>query len=226
MKRVSILRGQTVRTYKADHGFGYLPDAVSGFVEQYRFVSYPEVKDILPPDLNTASPPAIFKHGKLAIDQRTVVIDEVQVFQLGLLITAQASTDDTDFIAEDITRWIANRFGLTLESLLPSTHSSSVEVEFERPIVQFFSRLEKVSEAVRDNLDSFWADRLPIFELTALHFGVDPLAVGKVFPHPFRIERRAEMPFAKNLYFSDAPLITSKHIEVLELFERSCLEAL
>src|SRR5712691_90387 len=112
MKRVTILRGQTARTYKPDRGFGYLPDAISAFIQQYKFVDFPEAKTILPPNINTAPPPAIFKHGRLDINGRTIVIDEVQVFQLGLIITAQASTTDTDIIAEELTEWAIQRFQL------------------------------------------------------------------------------------------------------------------
>ena len=219
MKHVTILRGQTARTYKPDRGFGYLPDAIDAFVERFRFVDFPEAKNVLPPNVNAAAPPAIFKHGKLDISGRTIVIDEVQVFQLGLLITAPTSTIDTDIIAETITEWAVQRFNLTLDPMRPSIHASSLEVEFEKPIPQLFPQLLALGEAIRNELGEFWESK-PAYELVNLHFGFDPSKAGTIAPNPFKIERRAEMPFEKNLYYCEASLTTAAHIKVLELFER------
>jgi hypothetical protein len=225
MKRVSIVRGQTLTTFKPNHGFGYLPDAINAFVDQYKFVASPEPKTILPPDLNTVAPPAIFKHGKLQVGERIIVIDEVQVYQLGLIVTAQQRpTIDTDLIAEEITKWAARRFDLAFEALTPPIHSSSLEVEFEKPLPELFPHLSALSKAIQDGLGDFWETK-PEYELVNLHFGFDPLKVSKTAPTVFRIERRAEMPFEKGLYYCEASMTTDAHIQAVELFERLSLES-
>ncbi|HUO04142.1 MAG TPA: hypothetical protein VMU16_02985, partial [Candidatus Binataceae bacterium] len=58
----------------------------------------------------------------------------------------------------------------------------------------------------------------------ALQFGYDPLKAPKFPPTIFRIERRSEMPYSENLYFSEAGTTTDNHLTILNRFERICLE--
>ena len=60
------------------------------------------------------------------------------------------------------------------------------------------------------------------FEPTAILLNVDTSQT-KAAPAIFSIERRAEIPFAENTYFSSAPLRSAEHIEIVKAFEASLL---
>jgi hypothetical protein len=61
-----------------------------------------------------------------------------------------------------------------------------------------------------------------LFEPTAVLFNVDT-SQAKSPPAMFSIERRVDVPFEENTYFSQAPLRTAEHIEILNTFEASLL---
>ena len=53
---------------------------------------------------------------------------------------------------------------------------------------------------------------------TVQTIGHDPLII-KWGRSPFSIQRRLDVPFSENKYFSEAPLPTDVHIELLRNFE-------
>jgi hypothetical protein len=61
-----------------------------------------------------------------------------------------------------------------------------------------------------------------IFEPTAILINAD-LSQAKIGPAIFSVERRADIPFSENIYFSSAPLRTSEHLDVVKEFEASLL---
>jgi hypothetical protein len=63
------------------------------------------------------------------------------------------------------------------------------------------------------------------YEPTALLFNLDQ-SQSKLMPGVFSIERRADIPFSDKKYFSNAPLATRDHIELLKAFETSMLTRL
>jgi hypothetical protein len=54
--------------------------------------------------------------------------------------------------------------------------------------------------------------------VTGIFFGYDTTHT-KPYAPIFTIERRADVPFVENKYFSTAPLPTDEHLKVLEDFE-------
>ena len=60
------------------------------------------------------------------------------------------------------------------------------------------------------------------YEPTAILFNLDQ-SLTKLTPGAFSIERRADVPFPDKKYFSNAPLATQEHIQVLKDFERALL---
>jgi hypothetical protein len=58
-----------------------------------------------------------------------------------------------------------------------------------------------------------------VFEPTAIIIGSDNSQL-KITPSSFSIERKLEAPFVENTYFSQAPLETSEHLQLVEEIER------
>ncbi len=136
------------------------------------------------------------------------------------MVSARAPTEDTDLIAEDIVQWTKAQFDLLLEPFKPIAHSSQLEIQFQRSLPELVPFLTPVGTAITEALDGFWDMH---HELTGVYFVLIKLKATKFAPSPFRIERRADIPYEMNLYFCEAPLSTSNTITVLERFERICL---
>jgi hypothetical protein len=74
-----------------------------------------------------------------------------------------------------------------------------------------------ISEAISSKLSASMG-QMVTYEPTALLFNLDQ-SVTKLMPGAFSIERREQIPFSDRKYFSNAPLGTQDHIELLKTFE-------
>ena len=59
-----------------------------------------------------------------------------------------------------------------------------------------------------------------------VNFYFDKTKVPPLAPSAFRLDRREGVPFEQEVYWSEAPLTTQHHVEVLSEFEATCLNAL
>ena len=224
MKVTSIIKGITINAVRPSAPFGYLPEVIAAVAERYKFVETPtDISKLIAHGDTQAESPAIFLHGKLDIGDRTLLIDELQVFQNGTIVSTPSSTTDSDLITEDIVLWAGERFTLDFQRIRPLAHSSQLEIQFARPLPDLFSPLREIGAAINKGLDPFW-ESMPPYELVTLHFGMDPTKAPKTNSGVFRIERRTEMPFEQGLYFSEAAMTTDNHSTVLNRFERICLK--
>jgi hypothetical protein len=85
------------------------------------------------------------------------------------------------------------------------------------------SLLHPVLTPITERLSTFVTGELkqPIaYEPTSVLLGPD-LTLTKLSPVQFSIERRAETPFFENTYFSNAPLRTADHLDVVKQFEEA-----
>ncbi len=71
----------------------------------------------------------------------------------------------------------------------------------------------KVSASTSDALKQAFK-----YETTAILMGHDETQT-RLVPPIFSIERRSNLPFGENVYFSSAPLSTSEHLEMLDEVE-------
>jgi hypothetical protein len=223
MKRTSVLQAQTVRAINIQPSgwFGYLPEAIKAFAEQYKFVKFPTTPlEMLPVETNQ---PISFRQGKVDLDSRSIIISELQVFTGGIIAFTQTNTTDCDLVADHVLEWAKSYFKLSFEPVRTPGHFSQLEVQFDAPFNELLEPFRKIGEAITNGLDDFW-NPPPTYELVGLHFGYDPTSTPRSAPVNFRIERRTDFPFDNNVYFSEAAMTTNNHIAVLGEFERICLE--
>jgi len=221
VKIISVTLAQTLKAVRPSHGFGYLPDAVRAVVDRYKFVEFPtEPHELLPTDPNQA---INFRHGKLELTTGVLIIDQLQVYQTGLVVHTSTSTTDSDLIVDDVLHWASSHFQISFEPIRPVGHLSQLEVRFEKRIADFFPALKAVGSGMSKGLDDFWEFH-PAYELTSLIFSFDPSVHPSPAPSFFKIEPRVNVAFEENIYFSEAPLSTKNHATLLERFERVCLE--
>ena len=215
MKVVSIVEARAFRIFRPFGSFGYLPDAAKKVVEEYQFLDYPkEISQFFPTEPNS---PIEFRHGKIVIDSKVIVVDLLQVYPAGLQVVTQTNTSNALAAVDHIAAWGIRTFDLKLETVRAPGFYSQLHIRFEKPLPDMFPKLNAIASEI-SNKHPDVIDFRPQYELAALHFAYEPKA--KIDPVIFRIERVGNVSFSENLYYSDAPLSTEDHISVLEDFER------
>ena len=222
MKLINVPLAQSVIAVTPNRGFGYLPDAVKAVVDRYKFVEFPTgPHQLFPADPNGSID---FRHGKLEVSDRVIVFSWLQVYQSGLSVSTDTDTRDSDFVLNDVLEWTAAHFNFEFEIIRPIGHSSRLVVQFDRKLADFFPMLRPVIEPVQNRVDDFYLVKPP-FELTSVVFHFDQTVQPGFAPSAIKIEPRQATPFDKRLYYSEAPLSTLDHLELLGRFEKRCLES-
>jgi hypothetical protein len=224
MKLVQILKGSTVRVAKPDKPFGYLPDVTQVVTEHFGFQEYPiDFSKLLAHGTADPESPANFRHGRVEIDGKQLLIDELQIYQNGSIVSTPGNTLDSDLITDYLYRWSSERFQLNFQIIGAGSHFSQLEIEFDRSLADLFSALKEIGSDINKGLDSSW-ENIPTYQLVNVQFGLDPTKTPQVNPGTFRIEARANMQLETKLYFCEAAMTTANHMSILSKFERICLE--
>ena len=214
MKQVRIVNGQVIRFMKIDPSEGqtlYGFNLVRAFEARYGFFSSP--KSIEEFDLSNG---VTFRHGQY---KNRTVINQVKIYNNGILAEGAASTDEFyDFIS-DIVEWAAKDGGITVSKTenIPVLYNSALHVELEINLAKYFDRMNRIGALIDEKLKSY-GSTIPSFQMAGIM--LQPDMQGNA-PTPFRFERLMNTPFESNLYFSASSLTTSDHLTVLTEFEES-----
>jgi len=143
-------------------------------------------------------------------------IDRIAIFLNGIVIDTRSSTEDSERVLDDILNLANEAFGAIIT---PARHSFASQLIFRSEMR--LTALNPILPRIADVLTKRTSADLKhpfTFEPTAIQLNVDTAQV-KTAPTLFSIERRAEIPFAENTYFSSAPARTGEHIEIIKAFE-------
>ena len=176
---------------------------------RYSFLAGPKDEDLV------ADPPkgAEFRHGKLKIRDKVVVIDRLTIFTDGIAVDTASSTDDSDLFLDDLAEWAK----ITLPKALvhgPRYYLSHIELKMSRRLEAYVPFFQPIGEKITNFLNSYGI-KVPRYEATALNLYFDQS--GKTNPQPgvFYIDHRQGIPYSEDLWFSQAPLKTLDHIRLL-----------
>jgi hypothetical protein len=198
-------------------GKTYYPSLVEGLVQRYGFAAYPqkledfdEVKGVK------------FTSGRAG----ETVIEQAIIYTHGILLDTRDSTETSQRILEGILEWGANEFGLAYQAgtikrwayYSQVTFTSDVSLSFMHPALQ------RLCMRMGDVVQDISGEKLK-YEPANLTLNHDLL----LRQHPygsFSIQKRAGVPFSENQYFSDAPLPTDIHLQLLSDFEQEIIASL
>lgn len=144
-----------------------------------------------------------------------VKVDKLTLYQNGLVVDTRSSTDDSQKVIDDLVGLAHELLGAKVDvgrRLFVSqvVFHSNIRMALLNPILQrIIDRLTDSVSAAMNHEYTFDASVVVNAELWQ----------AKITPGVFSIERRADSPFKENTYFSNAPLRTSEHIEILQEFE-------
>ena len=140
------------------------------------------------------------------------------VFRDGVVAESASNTDHATAFLEDLREFaIEIGYSMPQSSSITRGFTSDLVLESDAVLLAINPKLLPLIQFVQSRLVSL--DGKPReFEFSRISFSSEDL--GKPFaPVPFTFERRLEQPFSANRYYSEAPLQTDEHIELLNMLE-------
>lgn len=188
----------------------FLPDFAREMAKQFHFVKVPETIEEFDPAKGIE-----FLSGR--VGKRG--ISKLAIWNNILVMEARCNTTECKQMLHQIMRWAVEKFDLvfTPDMIRRYGYVSDLSVSSDVPLLAFSPVLEKVARRTAEALSEVWQEHVH-YEPMDLKIGHDPLA-RKWGIAPFQISRKAEHRFTENKYFSEAPLPTDLHIELLEEYE-------
>jgi hypothetical protein len=215
MKLRKVLLARVIRLFTSTGTVGYLPDIVKQIQERYQFITAPEPQTLLP----TAQRGAEFQHGKLQRpDGSVAVVDKLTLFNDGLVIDTTSSTNIASEFLDDLIEWARQELPNTELKDVP-LFLSQLEVNISINWATTLPTAVTIGIAIRDHLDAYGLKVTTPVPVSLTIGAEPPSGVGGLQPSTFTIERRANIPYRDNIYYSQAPLQTQDHIRLLELIE-------
>ena len=220
MRLLSILQARTVAYLEVDelftrhHILG--PEFTPKMAERYGFLKLPEkLEDFLDEQKGIQ-----FGFGRWD----GTVINQLALYAHGIAVETAASTDISEKILHDVLKWGANTLNINYhqDMIKRKAYVSGLLFSTDVSLNALHPKLrgigERLSSSVADSLGHVFP-----YEVTGVFFGYDTTHTKPNAPI-FTIERRADVPFTENKYFSTAPLPTEEHLKLLKDFETSLKE--
>jgi hypothetical protein len=147
----------------------------------------------------------------------------VQIFTHGILLDTRVSTDVSAALLHDTLVWAKSELGLHFEDRMIKRKALASQLTFESDMkmARLNPALDRIARWISVKLSDSMGQPV-VYEPTGLVLNLDQ-SISKLTPGAFTIERRAEVPFSDNKYFSSAPLSTQDHIGTLKDFEKTLL---
>jgi hypothetical protein len=147
-------------------------------------------------------------------------IDVLTIYNDGIKIDLRSSTENGQKIITDSLEWLREKAGLAYRTgmiarwayLSQFVVRSDIGLDTIHPAFSVLS--EKVSEYVNQRTNEHYK-----YRISGISFDFPKLTADYPIA-PFLIERRVKTPDSENLFYCQAPLQTTQHLEVLREFER------
>jgi hypothetical protein len=187
----------------------FFPELTKELVERFNFQKYPKTFEEW-----TSEKGSQFFFGRLG----KIAVDNVTLFNNGIQVDTHSGTNDSKKILLDTLEWASTKFGFSYKPELIRRWAYLSGLTFE-------TQVQILSTPALDNLATRTSRALSevagepmVYMATSQTVGHDPL-VKKYGRASFSIQRRIDVPFSDNKYFSEAPLPSDVHISLLEQFE-------
>jgi hypothetical protein len=188
----------------------FYPDLIAALVERFRFQTFPQKAE----DLDE-------KKGVKFLEGQWngVSVPKVEIYWNALILDTQSSTSESERILQEALVWVSEKFKLNYSPTMISRrrYLSNLTFYSDQNVLGSNPAIPKLTSSLHDKLKEITGHDLT-YEATRLdldfcrHDRQIPVAI-------FTIQRRIETPFSENKYYSEAPLPTDLHYELLEEFE-------
>jgi hypothetical protein len=193
----------------------YLPDFISAIMGRYGFPSAPDLSE-------ATKTGAKFEGGKFIHHGESIVIKELALYSDGLICDA-FNTDFAELILDDFVRWATVTFKFR-EPISPvrRTYTSALVVNFDKSVETGLGKLSRTCDLLSQALSEAYGWKYQ-YNLNRLAFNVDPQTIPHLRATNFILERRIQVSYSENRYFSIAPVKTETHKKLLEAIENEFL---
>jgi hypothetical protein len=192
-------------------GKSIFPDILSWIGDKYSFQTFPKSVG----DLDAEKKGYLFKTGEFQNDDGAIAVN-FSLFGDGVIAETWASTEKGDAFLEELLRSAGSKYGLVRPNTIRKQYISEVTIRLEHALGKLNSKIAHFN----DTLNGIFArHHLPQFELTGMLFAPDTSATA-YRPPGFQIERKLNVPFNENRFWSKSPFTTKDHLFALEEFEK------
>jgi hypothetical protein len=198
MDEVRPLRGGTVAT-----------DAAAEIVRRYRFQTFPTKFE---------GQAVKFELGMIAVGEITIPITSLEIYIDGVIINTR-NTKDSDLVMDDFIEWSKHTFNYRepKSGWLTRKYLSRIVVDFEQSAGETFIKHFEILRRIL--VGRFESDRHIEPQLT---FAPHPAGEAP-YQHTWSLTPRITQPLVPNRYFSQAPLSTPAHFDMLCELEAAAL---
>ena len=208
MKLKSIITGLAVcRIEHIPNPHVFLPDLVKFIQERYKFVDFPQTVEQFTGDSFA------FKLGHY----NGSTIGELTLYNEAIFASAEVATDVLDTFITELIQSARSEFQMNIVQLeLQNLYNSRIEVEVKSGFDNWLNTFKPISDQL--------ASAASKAGIVSTGYGLVGFSLGAegpdvVKPGRFLFERRAGNAFSDNVFFSEAPLSTLAHIELIERLE-------
>jgi hypothetical protein len=197
----------------------YAPEAFAAIAKRYGFQTTP---DLSVPAERLQKEGVRFRLGKVPgkeANRPTAVINDFVIFQDGFVVDGY-TTDDAEMFIADLMKWGKEPLGIRAFSHPPRQgYLSQVTVQFEPPVNKLIKQFDDITTLLTSLLMKTY--RLnTVVELQGVRFDYDRLTAPSLYNLvQFIIERKAGHKYEDGLFWCQAPLRTTDHIQLLKTIE-------
>lgn len=195
----------------------FLPKVAAALVERFGFQKYPTT-----PEQFDESKGVEFLEGQW----NGLNVPKLVIYNNGILVDTQADSDESERIFMEALGWAKDEFGITFtpEMIYRRRYLSDLVFTSPVPFVDGFDPINKLRTNLSDMMEAVLDERL---NYAGIRLDVDFERFQRTAPiAPLTIQRRNDYAFSHNTYFSEAPLPTVLHVQLLEEYEKDILAAL
>jgi hypothetical protein len=204
-----------VETYDlSPRGHIFFPDLVGELVDRYQFQKFP--KDFSEYD---ESKGIEFLEGRHGDD----VIWRLTIYNTGIMVDTRENTTRSRELIEEALIWAKEKLGLTYEPEMIRRFGYVSQVTFHSDMAldTLNPVLRKLSQRVTSAVSEIQKEKVD-YQTTQVYIQHDMLKRKNPLAG-FTISPRIETPLSEHKYFSEAPVPTDLHWELLEEFETALL---
>lgn len=213
MELIRPLSSSAVRFVTTPGGIShvFLPELVKKIQERYQFWQHPKSPEEF--DLNSG---AKFKTGVF----EGTLIDTLSIYRNGLSVEGRADNAKLDAIIDDILAFTGREFNIHFEPSEPLSKgfASAVEVRGDPSIAQKLAAFSPVLERLTLMVAKY-GFTITNYEVTGFIAQSEPEAGEPTAPSRFIFEHRAGTRLDSGVYYSEAPVSTQEHMELLQMIE-------
>lgn len=189
----------------------FLPDFSRRLAEFYRFVEFPKNRDDFKLE-NSIEFAMGFSKARL--------ISRVQIYETGVVIEGPEYTEALEEIADEILSIIANEFGVALQELgsARGAYTSRIEIKSEKKLNIQSPLLNNIGNFLSKAIDGYGTKTKP-YEIYGIEMHSEARYSSPIHPTRFTLERRAGTDYSDDIFYSEAPLKTKDHLQLLQNIE-------